>query len=129
MCTLILFSFLPMKNCFSNNFVRNSCFKTILMQCCPQKLKDTTKYATTSKKNHLHDTSPEYRAKQCWSTHTKLKLHTIKTPANVKWCDTNTIPSCNETFITGVKKDKGEHSIQHVHKIFSIFFILSKTGS
>lgn len=56
----------------------------------------------------------------------RMELHTIETPANVKWGNTNSITSRNKTFVPGVKKDKGEHAIQHVHKIFPILFILKK---
>lgn len=56
-------------------------------------------------------------------------LHTIETPAHVEWGNTDGIPSSNETFVTGVKEDKREHSIQHVHKFFSIFFVLKRTSN
>lgn len=58
----------------------------------------------------------------------EIHLRTIKTPAHVEWGNANGIPSSNETFVTGVKEDKGEHPIQHVHKFFSIFFILKRTS-
>lgn len=56
---------------------------------------------------------------------TNVKPHTIKTPANVKRNNADSITSCDEAFISSVKKDKGEHAIQHIDKFFSIFFILT----
>ena len=58
--------------------------------------------------------------------HTRLNViqHTIRTPTHVQWGDTNTITRSNEAFVTCIKKYKGEHPIQHIHKFLSILFIL-----
>jgi len=50
--------------------------------------------------------------------------HTIETPPDVEWSDTNGIPCSNKAFVSGIKKHKCKHAIQHVDKFLSMFFVL-----
>ena len=54
------------------------------------------------------------------------RKQTIKPPPNVEGSDSKGISSSYETLVTCVQQNEREHSIQHVHKLFTVVLILAE---